>query len=240
MHMMPKSNGCGYILHGCCNLTSWMEGRPARDEKARTIANWLFEDIICRWGCLVEIITDNGSAYRAATAWLEQKYGIGIRGIKISPYNSRANGKIERRHWDVRQMLTKATGGDTTKWYWFFYHVLWADRITIRKKLGCSPFFMVTGAQPTIPLDILEATWLIKLPGRILTTAELIGYRAKALAKHRQHRGGLQYEMTTQNQLRKYVFLRSNNLYKHNLNQSFVLSKNANLGFLESITVPKL
>jgi len=47
-------------------------------------------------------------------------------------------------------------------------------------------------------------------------------------------------EMMTQNQSRKYVFLRSNNLYKHNLNQSFVLSKNANLGFLESITVPKL
>ena len=185
MHMTPKSNGCGYILHGCCGLTSWMEGRPVRDEKARTIANWLFEDIVCRWGCLVEIITDNGSSYRAATAWLTEKYGI--KGIKISPYNSRANGKIERRHWDVRQMLTKATGGDISKWYWFFYHVLWSDRITIRKRLGCSPFFMVTGAQPTLPLDVVEATWLVKIPGRILTTAELIGYRAKALAKHRQH-----------------------------------------------------
>lgn len=32
-----------------------------------------------------------------------------------------------------------------------------------------------------------EATWLVDLPGRILSTAELIGYRAKALAKHRQH-----------------------------------------------------
>ena len=185
MHMTPKSNGCGYILHGCCGMTSWMEGRPSKDEKARTIAKWLFEDIVCRWGCLREIVTDNGSAYRAATAWLEEKYGI--KGIKISPYNSKANGRIERKHWDLRQMLTKATGGDTSKWYWFFYHVLWADRITIRKRLGCSPFFMVTGAQPTLPLDILEATWLIKLPGRILSTAELIGYRAKALAKHRQH-----------------------------------------------------
>ena len=46
---------------------------------------------------------------------------------------------------------------------------------------------MVTGAHPILPLDIQEATWLVELPGRILTTAELIGYRAKALAKHRQH-----------------------------------------------------
>ena len=46
---------------------------------------------------------------------------------------------------------------------------------------------MITGAHPTLPLDIQEATWLVELPGRVLTTAELIGYRAQALAKHRQH-----------------------------------------------------
>lgn len=185
MHMSPKSNGCGYIHHGRCGMTSWMEGRPARDEKGRTIGQWIFEDIVCRWGCLVEIITDNGSAYRAAVAWLEQKYGI--KGIKISAYNSKANGKIERPHWDVRQMLYKATGGNPSKWFWFFYHVMWADRVSVRKTYGCSPFFMATGAHPVLPLDIQEATWLVELPGRALTTAELIGYRAQALAKHRQH-----------------------------------------------------
>jgi hypothetical protein len=46
---------------------------------------------------------------------------------------------------------------------------------------------MVTGAQPILPLDVQEATWLVEIPGRILSTAELVGYRAKALAKHRQH-----------------------------------------------------
>jgi hypothetical protein len=46
---------------------------------------------------------------------------------------------------------------------------------------------MVTGAHPILPLDIQEATWLVELPGRVLTTEELIGYRARALAKHRQH-----------------------------------------------------
>jgi hypothetical protein len=185
MMMTPKSNGCSYIAHGRCGMTSWMEGRPLREETGRSIGIWLFEDIICRWGCLREIITDNSSVYKAAVAWLESKYGI--RGIKISPYNSKANGRIERPHWDVRQMLWKATGGNPSKWFWFFYHVLWADRITIRKYFGCSPFFMTTGAHPILPLDIQEATWLVELPGRILSTAELIGFRAKALAKHRTH-----------------------------------------------------
>ena len=185
MNMSPKSNGCGYIVHGRCGMTSWMEGRPLKLENGKAIANWLFEDIICRWGCITEIVTDNGSPYRSAVGWLEQKYGI--KGIKISAYNSKANGKIERPHWDVRQMLYKATGGNPSKWFWFFHHVMWADRVTVRKGLGCSPFFMVTGAHPILPLDIQEATWLVELPDRMLSTEELIGYRAQALAKHRQH-----------------------------------------------------
>ena len=185
MHMSPKSNGCGHIAHGRCGMTSWMEGRPIKEENGKTIANWIFEDIICRWGCIAEIVTDNGGPYKSAVAWLDQKYGI--KGIRISSYNSKANGKIERPHWDVRQMLYKATGGNPSKWYWFFHHVMWADRVSIRKGFGCSPFFMVTGAHPILPLDIQEATWLVEIPGHKLSTAELIGYRAKALAKHRQH-----------------------------------------------------
>ncbi|KAG6875095.1 hypothetical protein C0992_005216 [Termitomyces sp. T32_za158] len=46
---------------------------------------------------------------------------------------------------------------------------------------------MVTGAHLVIPLDLAEATWLVELPDRPLTTEKSIGYRAQALAKHYQH-----------------------------------------------------
>jgi hypothetical protein len=187
MHMTPPSDGCAYIVHGRCALTSWVEGRPLKKENAKSIADWLFEDILCRWGCLREIITDNGGPFVKAIKMLGEKWGI--HGITISAYNSKANGKIERPHWDIRQMLFKACGGEdqASKWHKYFHYVLWADRVTIRKGFGCSPFFMVTGAQPVLPMDIVEATWLVKLPDRILTEEELIGYRARALAKHKEH-----------------------------------------------------
>ena len=141
--------------------------------------------MVCRWGCIQTIVTDNAPQYKAALEWLERKYGI--RGIQISAYNSQANGKIERGHWDLRQILIKACGKDISKWYYFLPYALWADRITTKRGLGCSPFFAVTGAHPILPLDIEEATWLVELPGRTLSTAELVGYRARALAKHQQH-----------------------------------------------------
>ena len=184
VHMTPASNGCKYIVHGRCALSSGMEGRPLKKETARMVALWLFEEVICRWGCLSEIITDNGTVFVAAVRWLEEKYGI--KGIKISLYNSKANGRIERPHWDRTQMLSKCCGPQNlSKWYWFFWQVLWADRITVHKCFGCLSFFMLTGAHPILPLDVQEATWLVKLPDHVLTTEELIGYRARALAKHR-------------------------------------------------------
>jgi len=64
---------------------------------------------------------------------------------------------------------------------------MWADQVTVRKRLGCSPYFIMTGSHPTLPLDIVEATWLVDFLNRKLTTAELVGYRAKALAKHKDH-----------------------------------------------------
>jgi ribosomal protein L21E len=132
------------------------------------------------------IVTDNGPSFKAAAEWIAQKWGI--KHILISPYNSQANGAIERPHWDIRQMLYKATGlKNVDKWYWFLHSVLWADRVSIRKRTGCSPYFMLTGAHPILPLDAKEATWLVKPPMGVLSEEELIGMRARALAKHHIH-----------------------------------------------------
>ena len=185
MHMSETSNKCGYIVNARCALAKYIEARGLSGATAEAVGRFLFEEIICRWGCPKWIVTDNGSIFIAAVKWLTAKYGI--VGIRISSYNSQANGIIERGHWDLRQSLYKATGGDMKKWYWFLALVLWADRITVRRGLGCSPYFAVCGAHPVIPLDLEEATWLVEWPDTIISTDELVGLRAIALAKHTYH-----------------------------------------------------
>jgi len=93
MVMSPKSNGCGHIAHGRCGMISWAEGRPLREETGRSVGIWMFErhylsmgmsvDHNRQWQCLQ-------GGHRLARA------EIRIKGIKISPYNSKANGRIER------------------------------------------------------------------------------------------------------------------------------------------------
>jgi len=162
-----------------------MEAKVLRQENAKAIGQWLFEDIVCRWGSLVKIVTDNGALFKKTVTWLEEKYGI--KGVTISSYNSQANSAVERPHWDLRQMLYKATKGEVKKWFWHLPHVMWADRITVRKGTGCLSYFMVTEVHLTIPLDVVEATWLVKYPERMVSSAELIGLQELALAKHAEH-----------------------------------------------------
>ncbi|CAK5284029.1 unnamed protein product [Mycena citricolor] len=185
MIMGTPSNGYRYVVAARDSLTRYVEARPLQADNAKAIARFLLKDIVCCWGCPKWIVTDNAGQFVAALNWLQKKYGI--KGIRISPYNSQANGTVERGHWDIRQSLYKATGGNASKWFWFFPQVLWADRITVRRGLGCSAYFAVCGAHPTIPLDIVEATWLVKYPDRIVDSADLIGLRARALAKHADH-----------------------------------------------------
>lgn len=186
VHMTPASNGCKYIVHGRCAASSWAEGRALKKESAKAIGLWMYEDILCRWGTLRKIVTDNGTPFIAAVKWLKEKYGIAQ--IRISPYNSQANGKIERPHFDIRQMLAKCCGEQNlSKWYWFLHAVFWADRVSVRKRFGCSPYYFATGTHPVLPIDVKEATWLVKPPTGVLTDEELIASRARALAKHRVH-----------------------------------------------------
>ena len=178
---MPPSGGFHLFVQARCATSTWVEGRSLRRETAQTLGNWLFEDILSRWGMIGEIVTDNGSAFVKALGYLEKRYHISH--IRISGYNSRANGIVEHAHFDVRQTLFKAADGDQSRWSRVVFSVLWSERVTVRKRLGCSPYFAVTGTHPLLPLDIAEATYLVPPPDALVTTEDLIANRAITLQK---------------------------------------------------------
>jgi hypothetical protein len=152
-----------------------------RAETARTLGDWIYEDILCRWGSLREIVTDNGPAFLKAMEYLSKRYHL--NHIWISGYNSRANGTVERSHFDVRQSLFKVVNSDQKRWSLGVYLVFWAERVTPCKCMGCSPYFAVTGAHPILPFDIAEATYLQPPPTSIMSMTDLISRHTIALQK---------------------------------------------------------
>ncbi|KAI0323280.1 hypothetical protein GY45DRAFT_1213170, partial [Cubamyces sp. BRFM 1775] len=96
---------------------------------------------------------------------------------------SKANGIVERSHFDTRQVLFKACGGNQQKWSQVAHYAFWAERVTVRRCMGCSPYFAVTGCHPVLPMDIAEATYLLPPLEGIMATEDLIARRAIELQK---------------------------------------------------------
>ena len=98
MHL-PILGSFKYLVQGCCSLTHFLDYHSLCAETGKIIGDWIFKDILCQWGTLCEIVTDNGPAFIKALGYLAKCYHI--CHIRISGYNSRANGIVERTHFDV-------------------------------------------------------------------------------------------------------------------------------------------
>jgi transposase InsO family protein len=132
-----------------------------RKENTRTLCAFIFEELLCRWGPITEIVMDNTPTYKVAVDELARKYGI--HPIHVSPYNSQANSIVERRHRDVQEAIIKTCEGDETRWNQVVHSVFWAECVTIQKATGLSPYFMMHGVEPIFPFDLAEATFLAPL-----------------------------------------------------------------------------
>jgi hypothetical protein len=184
MHMSVKSGGFSYVVQARCSLTSYVEASPLRTETGQTLGNFIFEEIICRWGTIVEIVTDNRTSIVAALEHIAKRYHI--NHICISPYNSRANRIVEVKHFSFRDSLFKACdtdGAEPGSWSCYFFHTFWAKRITHRRHMGCSLYFAAHGVHPILPFDVVEVTSLLPPPDSVMTSEELVTRRAVEFTK---------------------------------------------------------
>ncbi|RPD66659.1 hypothetical protein L227DRAFT_605119 [Lentinus tigrinus ALCF2SS1-6] len=170
-----------HFFHAHCATTLYCEGHAANTQLAKTLSDWIFQELLCRWGTVTEIVTNNSTPFIAAMEYVEKAYHV--HHICISGYNSQVNGAVEQPHFHVRDALVKACTGDASLWASRTHSIMWADRITVRRGLGCLPYFAVTGTNPLHPLDIAEATYLMPVPIKLLTTSELLARRVIALQK---------------------------------------------------------
>jgi hypothetical protein len=58
---MPKAGGFGYMVHACCSVSSYPEARMLCSENHKTLADFIFQDILCRWGAIQTIVTETAN-----------------------------------------------------------------------------------------------------------------------------------------------------------------------------------
>ncbi|KZV79246.1 hypothetical protein EXIGLDRAFT_782605 [Exidia glandulosa HHB12029] len=64
--------------------------------------------------------------------------------------------------------------------------IFWAERVTVNRHLGMSPYRMAHGCEPILPFDLREPTWLVAPMQPPMTTQDLIATRARQLEKREE------------------------------------------------------
>ena len=195
---MPLGKG-GYtsIVAARDDLSGAAEGRALISIDSESLKDFFWEDLFCRYGAIQEITTDNGSEVQGAFKLLMKKYGL--PQTMITPYNSRANGVVERGHFTIREAIIKTCKQGNAKhkghyskkkeaellsvWPKYVPLIFFADRITVRRSTNVSPFFVLHGTEPLLPFDLSESSFLSDRFTANMTTEDLLAARMLQLEK---------------------------------------------------------
>ncbi|MCO5600642.1 hypothetical protein L7F22_054757 [Adiantum nelumboides] len=95
-----------YIVAAIDYVTKWVEAKALPDNTAKKIANFLFEYIISRFGCPLELVSDQGTHFlneivEALTEVFRTKHR------KSTTYYPRCNGQAESTKKVLKKILTK-------------------------------------------------------------------------------------------------------------------------------------
>ena len=184
---MPKGKGgYRYVIDLRDKFSGWVEAKMVRKATSANVADFIFE-VMTRFGCLPKLTVDNGSEFKGAVMTLADKYKLPL--IPISPYNPTANGMVERGHGVYIDSIWKVLQGNTSKWPDLIGSALWADRVTVKRTTGFSPYYLLYGQEPLHSFDITDRSWHALDWEKVKSTADLLGLRIKQLSRRDEYIG---------------------------------------------------
>ena len=178
---MPTVKGFKYIVAAKDDLSGASEGRALKKATAKSMSKFLWEEVFCRYGAVGQITTDNGAEVQGAVTELMDRWNI--PHIKISAYNSKANGVVERGHFIIREAILKSCKHDIKEWPNHVHHAFFADKVTVRRATNFSPFYLLHGVDPVLPFDLSEASFLVDGFTKNMATEDLLALRIRQLEK---------------------------------------------------------
>ncbi len=151
---LPETkSGNKYILVAIDHYSKWCEAKAVADHSAKTVAKFLEDDLICKYGVPKFILTDNGGEWAAEFEVMCKNYGIEHQ--RTAPQWPQCNGMAERMIKTIKHGITvlAATPGNVDCWDEQLARILFGYRCGIQGSTKFSPFMIITGRTPRLRAD---------------------------------------------------------------------------------------
>lgn len=147
-------SGNRYIISFIDIYSSYPECFPVPDKSAANIVQLLLDEIIPRHSCPLTILSDNWSE-NCNEMVRETLKEMNINHVTTSFYSPNSNGKVERLHRFMHDILAKKVKDNPSTWDVYLNQTLAAIRFSKNESTKFSPFYLLYGRDPVIPLEQL-------------------------------------------------------------------------------------
>ena len=139
------------------HFTRYAFAYKTSDYTARTIAEVLYNQVIALFGAPARLLSDQGTGFMSEVV-RELCNLLGVEKCRTSAYHAQTNGQVERMHQTIMRMIGKLSDNKKLHWEHHLPEILQAYNATRSELTGYSPFYLMFGRRPRLPLDFVFPT----------------------------------------------------------------------------------
>ena len=148
----PRGNR--YVLIVTDYFSNWVEVLPIPDQTAETTAEVILNEVISRYGCPLDIHSDQGPNYRSEL-FTELCRLLEIRKTRSSARNPKCNGKVERFNKTLVRMVRAYLKGQQREWDRNLGCLAAAYRASPHEATGFTPNLLMMGREVRVPAEVM-------------------------------------------------------------------------------------
>ena len=138
-------------------FTRYVQAFVTNNHMAHTTARVLYNNFFSVFGFPQKLMSDQGTEFTRDVIAAMGKL-LGIEKIRTMPYYPQTNGSAERVHQTLQRMIGKLDPEKRRKWPEHIESMLIAYNATRSQVTSYSPYFLMFGRRPWLPVDLLFPT----------------------------------------------------------------------------------
>jgi transposase InsO family protein len=150
---VEPSKGYENILVITDHFSKFSQAYPTKNQLAKTTARVLFDHFIVHYGVPAKIHSDQGRNFESKIIKELCKI-MEIEKSRTTPYHPMGNGLVERFNRSLLQMLGTLEADKKKNWKDYLPSVVHAYNCTKHQSTGFSPYKLMFGRDPKLPVDI--------------------------------------------------------------------------------------